>query len=140
MTIKIDDDQPHRRSADHSSRDCAYESNGLRCKYPGAGSHGILGGGPWYCRIHIRDGGNAIAWQCLEQSQHSRTPRPPEDDLKPLTWLAENLPMHPGETRQQYNLRCREKALGTLKGFRVKAVVNTEPQRMREPGEDLVEL
>ncbi len=140
MTRQFEDDKPHRRSEDHSSRDCAYESNGLRCKYPGANSHGILGGGPWYCRIHIREGGNALAWQCLEQSQTYRQPRPPEDDLKEFTWLAENFPMRHDETRQQYNQRCRDKALGTLKGFRVKAVVNSGPVRMREPGEDLVEL
>lgn len=131
--------------ADHT---CAYQANGLRCKYPGAISHGILGGGPWYCRIHIREGGNALAWQCLEHSQRYQVPSKPADDLKDLTWLVENFPMRPDETRQEYNLRCRAKALSALKGFRPKPVVNTDPVRMalalghpvREPGEDLVEL
>ena len=122
------------------NHNCAYQSNGLRCKFPGAISHGILGGGPWYCRIHIRDGGNALAWQALEQSQRYQTPRPPEDDLEGLTWLTKNFPMNPSETRQEYNLRCRDKSLSALKGFRPKAVVNSEPVRMREPGEDFEEL
>ena len=129
-----------RRTDDDNDRTCAYQSNGLRCKFPGAISHGILGGGPWYCRIHIREGGNALAWQCLEQSQRYQAKRPPEDDLEGLTWLTENFPMHPDETRQEYNLRCRAKAMSALKGFRPKPVLDTEPGRMREPGEDLVEL
>lgn len=117
--------------------DCAYESNGLRCKYPGAVSHGILGGGPWFCRIHIREGGNALAWQCLEHSQQYRKhPEPKTDDLAEFTWLAENFPMLPDETRQQYNMRCRDFALSSLKGFKPKTVLSSVAPRMREPGED----
>ena len=123
-----------------NDRLCAYQANGLRCKYPGAISHGILGGGPWYCRIHIKDRGNLIGNQALDESQRYRNSSQPEDDLKDLTWLAANFPMRPDETRQEYNLRCRAKALSALKGFRPKAVVNSDPVRMREPGEDMEEL
>ena len=119
---------------------CAYQANGLRCKFPGSISHGILGGGPWYCRIHIREVGNSLAWQCLEHSQRYQSPVEAKDDIKDLTWLAANFPMRPDETRQEYNLRCRAKALSALKGFRPKAVVNSDPVRMREPGEDMEEL
>lgn len=122
----------------NSNRDCAYESNGQHCRYPGAVSHGILGGGPWYCRIHIRDGGNAIARQALDHSQHYRQPLPPEDDLKALTWLTAHFQMLPRETRPAYNLRCRAKSMG--KRFEPKRIVNSEPIRMREPGEDLEEF
>ena len=129
---------------DTNNHDCAYQVRGLRCKYPGAISPGILGGGPWYCRIHIREQGNAIAWQCLEQSQRDR----PEPVAEDRTWLDEHFPMQPQETRQEYNLRCRAKALGaglgpsTLKGFRVKPVLSLAngPVAIREPGEDMVEL
>ncbi len=120
---------------------CAYQANGLRCKYPGSISHGILGGGPWYCRIHIREGGNALAWQCLEHSQRYQAPVEPKDDLKDLTWLAVNFPMNPGETRAAFDKRCRDYALSALKGFKPKPMGGyTAPVRQREPGEDLVEL
>lgn len=119
---------------------CAYQANGLRCKYPGAISHGILGGGPWFCRIHIREGGNALAWQCLEHSQRYQAPVEPKDDLSGLTWLTEHFPMNPGETRAAYNLRCKAFALARLQCFRPKPVVNSDPVRMREPGEDCEEL
>ena len=119
---------------------CVYENNGRRCKYPGSIALGTLGGGPWYCRIHIKDRGNLIGNQALDESQRYRNSSQPEDDLKDLTWLAGNFPMNPSETRQEYNLRCRDKALSALKGFRPKAVVNSEPVRMREPGEDFEEL
>ena len=131
-------DNPHRRADDRDSHDCAYQTGSMRCRFPGSISHGTNGGGPWYCRVHARELGNQIARQCLQESQTYREPRPPEDDLKEFTWLAANFPMRAGETRQAYNLRCRTKSMGA--GFEMKRMVNSEPTRMREPGEDMCEL
>ena len=130
-----------KASAQGESRTCAYENAGQRCQYPGSTSTSTLGGGPYYCRVHINERGTPLAAQALQASRTYLEPRPPEDDLDGLTWLAENFPMQPGETRQEYNLRCREKALSGLKGFKPKPVVNYDapvPVRMREPGEDLM--
>ena len=116
---------------------CAYENSGLRCRFPGSIALGTLGGGPWYCRIHIKDRGNLIGNQALDESQRWKATEPKDD----LSWLDENFPMRPGETRQEYNLRCRDYALSALKGFKPKPMGGyTAPVRQREPGEDLVEL
>jgi hypothetical protein len=129
-------DNPHRRAEDRNSHDCAYQVGEMRCQYPGAISLNTTGGGPYYCRVHIRERGTLFARQALEASQGYRAPVVAED----TSWLDENFPMQPGESRQEYCERCRAYALSMLGTFRPKPVVNTEPARIREPGEDLVEM
>lgn len=150
MTRQFEEDKPQRRADDrssHSLHDCAYEANGMRCKY--LGSWASNKSGPWYCSAHASERNTSFADQVLQESQipPRRSPPQPNDDLKDLDWLNENFPMQPGETRQEYNMRCKDKALSMLSGFRPKSVVNTDPgpqpasqpQRSREPGEDMVE-
>lgn len=119
------------------NHNCSYQEGSLRCAYPGAISEGTTGQGPWFCRIHARDRGSLIASQVLRASQKWQ-PKPAVDDL---SWLAENYPMRPGESRHDYNLRCRDYALSMLKGFKPKPMAGySAPVRQREPGEDMVEL
>ena len=118
------------------NHNCAYHETHLICRYPGAISEGTNGGGPWFCRIHARDRGSMIASQVLRASQ-TWFVNPPVDDT---SWFDENLPRQAGETQHDYNFRCRDHALSMLKGFRPKPVLDTQPKRMREPGEDAVEL
>ena len=125
---------------------CAYENNAERCRYPGSISAGTLGGGPWYCRVHIRERGTQFARQALDASQSYREPPPVtpgdllNDDLKELTWLTENFPMNPGETRQEYNMRCKEFALSNLRKFSIKPVVSNAPAKAETKHADLVEF
>lgn len=127
---------------------CDYQSGALRCKYPGTIGLSTLGGRPLYCRIHIRERGTLIAQQALEASQNYRPPVIDDDPCDdPNSWLARNFPMRPGESRHEYNQRCKAYALAMLGRLRVKpvavpprAVSFGEPERMREPGEDLVEM
>lgn len=125
--------KPPRQSApQENNRDCAYQENHLRCRYPGAISSGTTGGGPWFCRIHARDRGSMIASQVLRASQTWCAKSPVED----TPWLDENLPRHEGETQHDYHFRCRDFALPALKGFRPKPVLSLSngPMALGHPG------
>lgn len=127
----------HRRADDPPVRDgrCCYESGGLRCRYPGNNSHSILGGGPWYCSVHIAEMGTRFARQAVDESQSWRPPEPAELDPRTDAWFLENFPVMAGETKHEFALRCQAHCRSMLKGFRFKPVVS-----MREPGEDEQEL
>lgn len=143
MTRQFEDSRPHRRAEDvNRDYDCGYESGGLRCRYPGAIGHGGLGGGPCYCRSHIRERGTLFAQQVLEQSQSWRAPDPEhEHDVKMQAWLDENFRMRLGESGHDYAMRCKVCCLSMMNGFRIKPMHDPAPVgRMREPGEDLEEL
>lgn len=153
MTRQFDDATPQKRIDSLDRRhDCAYESGGLRCRYAGTIGDGTNGGGACYCRTHSRHRGTLFAQQALEASQSYRPPVVEDDPcLDPDSWLARNFPMRPGELRRDYNRRCKVYALAMLGRLRVKPVVGFvsadaalertgSARRMREPGEDLVEL
>lgn len=126
--------------------DCEYEVDGLRCKYPGANAQNHKG--PWYCRIHATANGTLIAQQALERSQSYRAPPQVNalddllnEDLLELNWLTEHCPMRPGETREDYNDRCKVYAMAALQAFRITPMAEAmAPIRLREPGEDEVEI
>ena len=101
------------------NHNCAYQENQLRCRYPGAISNGTTGQGPWFCRIHARDRGSMIASQVLRASQRWES-KPAADDF---TWLEENFPKRPGETLDEYNMRCKAFAISNLKNFNIKPMM-----------------
>lgn len=131
-----------RRLDDGNSYACSYESNGMRCRYPGAIGFGGLGGGPLYCSTHIRERGTRFAQQAMEQSQSWRAPDAEHDhDVKMQAWLDQHFPLRSGESGHDYAMRCKVYCLSMMQGFRIKTMHDpVSPQRMREPGEDLDEL
>jgi hypothetical protein len=148
MTRQFEDNPPRRRAEDHN-HDCAYESGGLRCGYPGAIGHGVAGGGPMYCRTHIREQGNHIARQAIEWSLKYRPPSYEIDTRNDPTLVALGMAQRDGESDHDHAMRCQGWCMARLKRFRFMPVVDAAapgadwplppPQRMREPGEDLDE-
>ena len=95
---------------------CAFEYRGERCKNPGSTSDGTGGGGPWFCRFHVRGRNGRAALRELELSQIGASAPEPEK----FEWLDKNLPRKPGETDHGYGMRCKAAALAGLKTFRMK--------------------
>lgn len=61
---------------------CEWQANGMRCKYPGSLSSGLLGGGPWYCSAHFACADPVIGAQVVERSQSYVWEHPRERYLK----------------------------------------------------------
>lgn len=140
-----DEGEPRRRADDPPVRDdrCCYEASGLRCRYPGNHSLGVLGGGPWYCSVHIANMGTHFARQAVDESQSWRPPDPVELDPRTDAWFLANFPVLPGEDKREFALRCRAHCLTMLNGFRFKPVMHmalghpvAPGHPVREPGED----
>lgn len=139
MTRQFEDDKPQRRADDRVGYNCEYRNGGLSCKYPGTTA--LQTGGTCYCRVHIRDKGNLIAQQALEKSQTWRAPDVErEHDAKVQAWLDERFPRRVLESDHDYAMRLKEHCKAMLGGFKLKLVTDPPPQRMREPGEDMVEV
>lgn len=64
---------------DRNHQRCAWESNGMRCRYIGTWSRSTLGGGPYFCRDHSGCEDGAFGHRILEESFE----RMPELDYTP---------------------------------------------------------
>lgn len=96
---------------------CAFEYRGERCKNPGSTSDGTGGGGPWFCRFHVRVRVGRSALRELELSQLAAAEAPAPEKLE---WLDKNLPRRAGESDHDYAMRCKAAALAGLKTLRLK--------------------
>lgn len=93
---------------------CAWESGGRHCRFPGSVSHSVTGGGPWYCAKHARcsDGrtGAAIVNESMSWTRVTRQDAEEIHTARVATWLhARGLSRREGEARSEY--------IGRLRGF-----------------------
>lgn len=88
---------------------CAWEADGLRCRYPGSAGHSTNGSGPLYCRGHIYCDNPDHGARIVHESQSYR----PDDGSHFHNQVAASLrrfgmEREPGESAEAYALRMRD--------------------------------